>query len=78
MVIPDIIVFTISGITDIIAISDLSTTTNCVGVEAEVSLFRLTIFYVATCPLECLNHLVLLTLAQVIECASGEAEETLS
>jgi hypothetical protein len=42
------------------------------------SLIPLTFFFVDTCPHEYLKHLLLHPRAQVIECASGEAEETLS
>jgi len=66
--------------TDIIAISDISTTTQRRRRrEAAASLSPLTIFFVDTCPHEAyLKHLLLHDLAQVIECASGEAEEELS
>jgi hypothetical protein len=48
------------------------------GVEAAASLSPLTFFFVDTCPHEYLKRLLLHPLAQVIECASGEAEEAMS
>jgi hypothetical protein len=72
------IAFTILVMPDIIAISDISTTTQrrrrsggCIPKPSDV-------FLVDTCPHEYLKHLLLHLLAHVIECASGEAEEALS
>jgi hypothetical protein len=65
LIIPDIILFFVSARTG-------------GGIEAVASLSPLTISFVDTCPHEYLKHLLLHDLAQVIECASGEAEEELS